>query len=494
LRKNQDKSERARNIVRISLIVAAGVLIAYVLFMNFNPFNATVVYKTNFGNNSKLVTMERPFTPITLIGKGDDGSIYEIPMLKMKTEQVSFTLHVPYTKIKSVEFYIKYKGDPEEFLVNFGNISDPSLTRPIENKSLYWLRWDRVESNGLALFQKRKKFRTIPDFLNALPELASRREGAKEIKISSYYYDLAQPADPRIDERKVNTGTSINNTLRGPHTFYVFVKDKPLKFSFYKQELNMFESPYDPDTLTVTVSKGDERLFTKAIPGDEVMTNEPSKPVKENIEVRGLNPGVYKVDFVCNMDVVVKNLKFAQRYVVLDGKVFISDNKIHKIGPTKGATLYTNSNSLGIEVWHQESFQRLMINDSQKVTVDFLGHKDIEVENFGELNKIEVERGSLIISSQGRYFAFSNDSYFNPKPLDVLPFSENIPLEDLDYIIARYTNPIVKKGWKETNLSVDFPPSTVAGKYIRVTLISPGIENTVSGELLISSMRIKLIK
>lgn len=488
------EEDGARRTVRIVLIAAAAVFVAVLVFWNLAPFGATVMYKTDFFTSSQEVKIERPFTTSTVASEDGNGGVCQVPRLKMTTDQVIFAVSTPYETLDDVELKIEYEGDPEELLLGLLYPDEGVYSyRPIHNRILNRLSWERLESGDLALYEKEKTYESVSGFLGAIPDFAGNKDGRPGTAITTYYYSIDQPINESINVGDVNGGTRIDSTLRGPHSCYVYVKDEPLKLTFAKQELNSLDGE---DPLSIIVYDGDDRVYLESVEDDgDVSANKiASEPKEITVEVPDLEEGAYRVELACNHDVLIKELASRQRYLSFEGSLFLADHMLYQVGPGKSTDLYTDSEQVEFEVWHQEALQTVVINGAQPVVLDMLGIKvDVEIETPTEPNTIAVEESSIIIRAPDGYFAFSRESLFDPFPVETREFNRYFNTINCDYIIAGYRLPEVDGNLYTQVINFDLRQFKPKGKELKFMLSAPGLKQS-GKEIVIDSMEIVIRK
>ncbi|MDI6821516.1 MAG: hypothetical protein QMD66_01360 [Actinomycetota bacterium] len=476
---------RARAIIIFLAIIFFGLLV----YKNVAPFGATVTYKMDLTEGSENIAIPTPLVPSAALSRDKKGAYYQIPQQKMTTDQVTFDLKVPYTKFATAEVKIKYQGDPEEFLVGVRDIATGQcIFKPVHNKSLNALTWNRLQSNGLTLFQRKKRFASVGDFIANPPVPKSKK--AEKARIATYHYEFVQR--PRVEISKVNEGTEIDASLRGPHTFYIYVKDQPLEFALNKQDINWYEGP---DPLNINIFSGSKLIHSQIVPddGDASNSGKPSKLQKVEVMAPDLKEGVYKIVLECGVDVVIKDLESQQKYLCFEEKVFLADHDLYKIGPTKENTLYTNGKKLSAMSWHMPGLQTLHINDNRKLVLN-KENESFSVNLGRETNKIVTEKGDIVLSSEGGYFAFSKDSLFDPIPVKTAPYSKDLVLTDIDYIVADYTIPAKRKGvWRTNSVTIDLTEIEAKDNKLNFVLHAPGLTGR-GEEIVLGSIEITLKK
>jgi len=480
-----------KRIAKAIVFSAAVILLGILLYKNIAPFGAVVTYEVDLEQNPERFTVPAPLAPSAALGKDENGIYYQIPQQKMTTDQVTFDLTVPYERLSTAEVKVKYQGDPKEFLVGVRSFSSGQLiSMPIYNKSLNELSWDKVEDGRLALFQRTKKFKTVDGFVAAPRAFPwSKETNGKAAHIATYYCDFAQQYD--IDMSTVNDGAVVDASLRGSHSFYTYVKDGLLKLILTKQDINWYEGA---DLLDINIYSGDRLIYSQNIldDGNVSKNRKPLEPQRVEVNVPNLKEGVYKVVLDCGDDVVIKNIASRQKYLCFEGKLFLANHKMYKIGPTKSNIVYANGKKLTAETWHSASLQTLELNDNQELAVSE-EHEEFSVNLSKDINKIKSEKSDLILNVEDGYFAFSDDSLFDPFPIKVVSYSKDLVLTDIDYILADYAIPQKEKGWLVNTAVIDLSHMKAEDNKLSFVLYAPGLVKR-GEEIVLGSIEITLKK
>ncbi|MCG2794379.1 MAG: hypothetical protein L6427_00620 [Actinomycetia bacterium] len=484
--KDNDGKQKVKSIVRtLILLVAAGVVVM-LIYLNIAPFGAKIVLEIGSEQGSEKVEVVRPFSSSSILTPGDNGSAYQIPRLKMITDEVSLKVEVPYPSFSEAVAEIKYHGDPDSLLLGVrGPETSEYRIEPVHNKGLNNLSWDRVDNGSLTLFQKEKEFNTVEEFLKMLPSIveADIAEDGQS-RVATYAYSPRQPA-PKIDISKANESITIDATLRGPHTFFVYITDKASEFSLVKQELNWYEGE---DPLTINFYKDDALVFSEAVPddGDISASKEPSSPREVDIQLPRLEEGVYRVELDCYIDVLMRDIFSSQRYLSFFDRVFLVDHEHYEVGPSKPVTLYTDAQEFIVETWHPGSSQTIVVNGEEQIGVNEFQKR--VTEGLSEpVNVIETEMGDIVIESPDSFFAFSEDSLFDPFPLKTETYSGKVSPADLDYIIAHYMIPREKGEWFSQTVTINLEGVEPMDNQLDFALRAPGLTRD-GGEIIIGSL------
>jgi hypothetical protein len=477
----------ARRVARVAIVLAVIVFFVVLIFKNVAPFGATVRYDINLGDRGRA--LPSPLTPSTALGRDGDGSIYEVSEVKMTTDTVTFELKVPYESFDSAEIAIAYRGDPPELLFGMaGNAEDPYLPKPVHNRSLNNLQWDRQEDGPLTLYQKKGDYGSVGEFI-AEPPLPAPGE-PDYARVAQYYYEIAQPL-PQVDRSRIDAGSTVASALLGPHTFCLYVGQQPLQVSLTKVELNRSEGS---DPLDVIIYRGTEPVWATSVPddGDEGEGGVLAAPREVDFTVEGLAEGVYSVDLVCGEDVVIENISSAQGYMSFLDEVYLADEELYDLGPPRPATVFTDARELSVYTSDEESFQTITADGEVSLDLDRAGRKALLSLPPG-INEVRTEKGGVALMSAESVFSFSRESFFVPFPLKVVPYGEIVLLTDIEYIIADYTVPAADGDWRTRTLYFDLRGMKIEDDVLRCALFCPGLQQR-GGEIVLGDISIELKK
>lgn len=478
-----------RTWIRWFFVAAAVMLVAALAYRNLAPFGATVTYRTDLEQESKNLSLPAPLETYTVLGEDPSGAVFQVTRSRMATDKADFEVISPYESLSSARVSVSYQGDPRELLLGLKSPSTGEYVyRPLHNRSLNDLGWDRLEDEGVTLFQKDPAYSEVGDFLDDLPGILDTPDGGEDV-LARYHYEL--PYAPEVDLSMVNDGTYIENHLRGPHTFYVYVKDLPLSLGFTKQDINFSEGP---DELTVTVHHGEELVHSLAVPddGDVSQDRMPAGSQAASLELPGLEEGVYKVRFDCGEDVVVSDILSRQRYICLDGQVYLADNEMYSLGPTHPDTVFTNGRFLGAATLHYPNYQVVTVNDDTALVLDQEG-KTVTTTLDREVSRIESEMSDVILMSEDGFFSFSEESLFKPFDDNYLRYSGAGPAKGLEYVIAGYTVPAAEGPGLSNTVRFDLGSTSIVDGRLSFQLYAPGLTRSKQ-ELVLEAIEIVLEK
>ena len=267
--------------VIMGLVVVLGLgVVGFLGYRYVAPFGKTVYYRFT----SKMPGAEEvtTFSP----GPGKD-SVLKIPAQIIKTGQSKITLNLLSKDIESIKATLKFKPHVHEIKLGVrGGEEDNFSYQPLYRDLLRNLNWSKVEEGGFTLWQKEKKYQSLYDFANNLPQ---------DKKIAFYFADLDKLSILKsTTETKEDVKTVIETPLRGNHTFLIRVDKKPLVLKVFKQDMNGYEGE---DKLKISVLKNGKSLTEKTIEDDGIADKSKLKiePQEETITLEDIEPGVYQV-------------------------------------------------------------------------------------------------------------------------------------------------------------------------------------------------------
>jgi len=294
--------------------------------------------------------------------------------------------------------------------------------------------------NGVNIYSKEnisnpKDAKTIQDFI-------SQNKDNSSVAVLDNSYSLSNFVNPNIDY-KDGSSTTINTTFRGPHQFYVYLKDK-LDLSFLKQDLNWYENS---DEVTVTLYDMDNNVvFQSRIDDDGNTTN---NNITGDINKKFNFPvipyaGVYRLALSGNNDWLIKNMTINTNKIVFNQSILSLDpaNIYTEIKKPKDLTFYA---------WQPGGIQTIQINSESTSAQIFINDANLgknQVTNLSPEKYTFATRGNQQIS--GNYFALNKESYFDPFSQDFTVAVKDSP----DFILSTL-NMKKDRDWLATNVSVD---------------------------------------
>lgn len=430
---------------RIILFLGIGALIIGIIFYRYiGPFGKI----TRHEYSSKIPIAEE----ITSFTPTQDG-VLQIPRQIIKTNRSEFSLKSP-QNISEVKAVMKFKkGAPEIRLGVKGNEKDTYQYRPLYHSLLQELNWTKVQSEGMTLWQKEKKYKDLYEFVQSPPP---------DQKTALYFVDTDQllnlkPSNVSKDEKK-DEKIVFNTRLRGNHTFLIQVNKTPLTIKVAKQDINIYKGE---DKVKVRLTKNQNIISEEEI-GDDGVSDDSrlsTQPTEKTIVVADAKVGVYQLDiFAEKDDFTITKVEINQTKLVIRDRVFtVAD---------KPSVFMSNIGSLNILTPHENYTQTIKIDDKHKIEIKEASknyNEDVYKltgKTTGELYKIESPRNDLLMQGKG-YFSITQDSFFIPEVVQAVDLSSVIDMKDISYIITSNQDKLAKTEGDWLISEVNFDPSSI---------------------------------
>jgi len=432
---------------------------AALVFNGFAPYGRKINYRYSLQQDPDVISELTNLKPFAEIGETQNGQ-YQIKYFRIENDETDFKLKVPASHYKKAKVKINFASD-EEMKLGVKNFSDGTYeTRPVFDPLLEKLRWTKITDEKGTLYQKKANYASIDEFLASPPE-SSRLEP----KIATYEKSFAPSVDYGDD-----AGTmEIKNSLRGAHTFYVYVKSSDLGITLEKQDLNWLEGE---DVLKVSASYGEKKVYQDTIPDGGQSEGEPSEIQSRSISLTGLAPGVYKVELDCSNDVLIKKIVVNKKLVVFKS-LFLADNKL--IYPTAeqiSQSVFTNSTKVSFATWHEPSLQEIKVNDYLVKLDRLVGEKKVALNR--DLSEIYTEKSDLLISGDS-YFSLSRESFFDPEKYSTVAFDGvNFP-PNVEYLLSSYKPPQKIGNNYQSVLEFEISAANYKDGIVEFKIITPGL-------------------
>jgi hypothetical protein len=433
-----------------------------------------LIVKKDFGHGSPFILDLLPWQRVAEIKKDDQGNYSQ----KILDQPVYFDLNLPQRFDKGTA-EITYKNDSIDCptLFQIGGQATPNdweyAMKPLENQNLDQLDWPRVEENDVVLYEREKKFNTIDEFLNNLPDIS---------KIAVYNYKLDY--DFKIPDYKPTKGLEIDNTIRGRHTIYTYIDGgEPLDFTFTVEDINRHVGA---DPAEIAVYKKDQRIYNTTLPDDGITdeSGESSEERKIRLLPSNLTQGTYKIEIKASDDIFIRNIKTKEHLLAFAGRLYLADNDEYKDSlsdiRTKPTTVYAKGYKIITSAAHQTSEQTIRINnltEPNDYEIELAeAHQQYSYYNLNPRNIVSLysPKNDILIEGDG-LFSFSKESFFNPL---LTTFRDESELEVLgiNYVIADYQTPKTIDGWKVATADFDLGRLYWRENTLRFALSIPDIE------------------
>ena len=460
-----------KNLPVLIILAILGIL----SYRYFSPFGKIVHYR--FG--SKLPGVEE-----TTTFSSNEGNILKIPSQIIKTNQSRLSLKILSKDIKSAKAVLKFKKGPKEIKLGVrASEKDKFLYQPLYHSLLQDLNWEKIEENDFSLWQKEKEYQTLYDFINN-PD--------QNKKTASYFVDKNKLLNFKLIEAKKEDKVVVNIPLRGSHSFLVRVDKKPLILKITKQDTNWYKGE---DRFKISVLNGQNTLIEKTINDDGITDTSMLKadPQEKTITLENIEPGTYQVNMAYEgktiSDSIITKIEINQEKIIFKDGVFIEGNK--------PVILWTNSSKLDVLTSHTRSLQTLKIDNQYDIKIEkvketySLDLKSLTGEKEeGHLCQLNSPKSDLRISGNG-YFAFSQDSFFDPEIIKTIDLAELDDLENIDYVLAAYSKPKEDNNWLTAEVFFDLENIKTDDDKLYFSLEVPDLNN-YGGELEIDYLEIEI--
>jgi hypothetical protein len=466
------------------IIAVAAVITAFLVFRYFTPFGAIVKYQF-----SSMLDRDKPSkikgAEETSSFNPTQAGVLQIPQQTIRQNTVTFNLKLITQPIEGVWVNLRFKGNPKEIKIGVrGSEKVNYQYQPLYNQLLNLLTWSQSTSGETTFWQKGKKYKNIFELLSKLP-------ASDEAKIATYFFN---PSDILIKEHSVSSQNNliIEKNLRGSHDLFIRVDKMPFILNIEKQDANVYRGQ---DILLIQVYQDDKKIVEKEIPDDGVTDASSLKMSlqSERIKIINLPTGIYKVvllDKSEGSDVRITKIETNQQALVFASHIFLYDNQ-----PTN---LWTNSKIINIPIINKNNAQIAKLDDKTNLDISKperpykFDLKSMEINKDQEIHKLTINKNLLTINGDG-YFAFSEDSFFDPKSIKTVDLSTVSDIDKIDYIIANY-QPVKREGdWKVAQAYFDPKDIKIDGNKLYFSLESPEL-SSYGGEIIIDNLEVTVKK
>ncbi len=436
--------------LRISLWFLLFLIITCLLWKGIAP-TGKMTYVYDFKHGSDFISNLSPNDRLEVAQNGTQ---------KVIGNPIYFSLRTP-RKFNKAKMTLKYKND-ELAIIEAGVLANQSawryILKPLQNRTIDQLasEWDITKNGDLMLLQRNKKYESVDEFLDNLPETN---------KIAVYNYNLQM--DFVLDNYSSSTSEFINeegekeiereftsiHSLLGGYEFFTYVKDEKLDVRFTFYDLNKND---DLDNIDIFLYYNDQVIFSThpKDKGEKEGTGSRGENIFENLEIPNLPEGVYKIVVNANNDIVTDAILIAQHKISFVNKINIY-NELTKGEDSQHLDIFTDSNKLHFTTTHPDKLQEIKINEDKIVDINKT-YKQFSSDSLEKpVSKVSMTKNGLMIAGDG-VFAFSEEALINPK---IKVVNENFSDEGVDYILAKYSVSKKKGDW--TVSSVDFDISNI---------------------------------
>ncbi len=451
--------------IRVFLWLILAVIILWLLYIAVLP-SGKIIYINDFNDKNYFIGKLTPKDRVESLNG----------VRKILGNPVYFALATPRSFSKAV-ISLKYKNNDDLPMIEVGVLKDKLLWRydlkPVRNKVIdqLFLVWDIVRGdNNEVLLQREKKYESIEDFLNNMPN---------HEEMAIYNYDLKY--NYKIDDYQPNENiVELTHNLRGAYQFYTYIKEEPLNFSFNFFDLNKNS---ESDEVEIFVYHNGQVIESHRLKGAEVNTGVNRE--MGNIEINTLNlpEGVYKIEVKVSDDIITNKIFTSQTKVSFINKLWLND-----VG-RENLKLYTDSRTIGGQTVNPSKLQTIKISDSELNIEET--YKLFTVNNFRDISAIILQKDDVIISGDG-VFSLTNNQLFNPEIKKV--GSVDLNYEGINYVLAKYSSPTKVDDWQVAGAEFDLNNAyREDGKYNFIISI-PGFraDDEINDKLEIDEIKVEL--
>lgn len=253
---------------------------------------------------------------------------------------------------------------------------------------------------------------------------------------------------------------TIDNALRGAHTFWTYVENGSLQLEVTKRDMNWYEGA---DELSIEVYSFDgELLGNTSIPdgGGEGASGVMGTEQTASLSVGNLSEGAYRIELAGGNDLLITGLRVNQGKLVVADSVYLAGMTPAYFGGEglefAAAGLYgQNFGPRQITLFTSHA------NGKQQVTIvgdDYTSTADVKaVDTYYRIDAYDgpycliAPKQDLIIQFNG-YLSFTPDSFFYPQRCEIVDLQYSMPWinSNVDYVVMDYGDymlPLNDQGW-----------------------------------------------
>lgn len=325
---------------------------------------------------------------------------------------------------KNVKLELDYQNiDQEEVVIGLSGYSNNILENNfLDNLNLgdYFtdVLVDEVDGNTVYLYQKDKKYNSVIEVQNNISD---------QEKYVLYGYEFPYQSILNSSSGNEDNTGSLDNTIRGKHFFYLFLKDGNNGFSINYYDRNYYQGE---DSINIILWKNNENVYSIKIGDDGNGSNnkKPSSEVTHNLNFNGIDEGAYIMEVDASSDIFITNLEVVNAYLAIKDEINLADPGESFIG-------YTDQEEVRFLTKHAGGLQKIRF-----------GENSIEIEEVDKeyyltadpYSEIVIPRSDMLVSVDGLITSTENDLYvFSPKNIKDFESIDN--LNNADYFITTYS-------------------------------------------------------
>lgn len=332
-----------------------------------------------------------------------------------------------------------------------GFLADAKLWR-YQLKPVYnlWLEqgfssWSSLREDNMRLFQREKRFASVSEFIATWREQGG---GLCSNKNCLAIYNLAlNDFPPALDLSTLKQAPSFFEfpyALRGAHQFYFYLPQTGLELNGSFFDLN---DNKDKDEAEFLIFSGQRQVASINLADQRPQAEESTErsPAQVfSISRSDLGPGLYRLEFKANDDLVLALLRLNSSYLSAINKIWPFDQE--KI------SLLTDAPYLQVKSLNPSALQDFSFGQNN-VSLSEIYHQYEFKSNKGGLQAINLERGGVILENNG-VFAATADSLLNPDYQRLARFSTLS--EEINFVLADYQSAqVAEEGWLRSSLNFE---------------------------------------
>jgi len=445
--------------IRLILYSILGLIIIFLIYQAVVPLGQ-ITYSITPCDNSFFIQKLQPKERVSEVDKTGCTQ-------KIIGEPVYFNLNTQRT-FNQAAVTVTYQDSGQNNIIELGPQADEwknYILRPLENKIIDRLNWNKISGNGAVLYQREKKFKTIEEFLNNLPpreEILAYKYDLPQLKyIEGYQNTTGLPACQSYVlciagrlRRPEELGAPRNDILplRGAYQFYTYLKNEPLDFNFSFSDLNLNK---DADNIKVAIYYKDEQIAEKNLADERGGEEERQRADAGNIKLNMANlpEGFYKISVIANDDIITDKIISSQNIVSFINRIWLAENE------NKPIALYSDVPEATISTLNAASLQKINVNgDSLELAETY---RQFSLPTRQSQSTLKLKTGDVILSGAG-VFSFSEDAFYDPDYKKMVKTTD-VDEEKINYIITSYSSqnegevssPRPLDSWKTKTVSFD---------------------------------------
>lgn len=451
--------------IRLAAAAAVFGLLAYLVFQAAAP-EGSLNAVSDLVRPAPFVTEPKPSERLAAPIAGPAGG-YLFPLVD---SPLYFDVTPPslFDSITATVRYVNKSGALLEIGALASTIDEQFDLRPAENRLLDSLRWSRVRSGQLTLYEREHRYASIDEFLRRPPDLST---------VAVYRAKAGVDYSPPSDQRPAGPPREIEVSLRGRHRLLTYVGSEPLNFTFYVQDMNR-QAGADPVIVSV-YRLGATEPVARSILADDGNTRDDQRSSQLRaaaITLADPLPGVYQLEFTASNDVFIRKMLTTQKKLVFAERLYLGDH-VGYSDIVRPIDFWTGGQSLTARAAHLESLQTMTVAGQPLVLGEPQTRYSRRLPSDPGLVRIASPRRDVLLETDG-LFALSREDYFDPLPLTVNQYTTAADLDarHINYVLTSYEGP--ETDGVMNTAQATFETSRLArtdtGAY-RFAVLSPGL-------------------